>query len=250
MLLDSILHGPFQHKVVAFPANEAMGVAAVTRMQTFTNLTHGERVNGRHRANQARKKSKLAYAFDILASEKGETIHSYYIRFSKLMNDINIIGLDMTSDEVFLAREWHLEEIHVTWAHLEKKHIDLNQGSPRIVFSERGDGVPSTKRRRRDLFESWIRRIQWKWICRIELSTRTGLEVGSIRRINGLDYGAIESSGVRTTFDIFQSIHILYLQYGVLVFSGYVRIELVSFVVFGECRHGYVVSSLMDTAYW
>nr|GEW01220.1 reverse transcriptase domain-containing protein [Tanacetum cinerariifolium] len=27
------------------------------------------------------------------------------------------------------------------------------------------------------------------------------------------------------------------------------RIELVSFVVFGECRHGYAVSSLMDTAY-
>ncbi|GJY47629.1 hypothetical protein Tco_0436692 [Tanacetum coccineum] len=28
------------------------------------------------------------------------------------------------------------------------------------------------------------------------------------------------------------------------------RIELVSFVFFGECRHGYAVSSLMDTAYW
>nr|GEV48012.1 hypothetical protein [Tanacetum cinerariifolium] len=28
------------------------------------------------------------------------------------------------------------------------------------------------------------------------------------------------------------------------------RIELVSFVVFGECRHGYVVYAFMDTAYW
>nr|GEV06519.1 hypothetical protein [Tanacetum cinerariifolium] len=28
------------------------------------------------------------------------------------------------------------------------------------------------------------------------------------------------------------------------------RIDLVSFVVFGECRHGYAVSFLMDTAYW
>ncbi|GKB10628.1 retrovirus-related pol polyprotein from transposon TNT 1-94 [Tanacetum coccineum] len=28
------------------------------------------------------------------------------------------------------------------------------------------------------------------------------------------------------------------------------RIGLVSFVVIGECRHGYAVSSLMDTAYW
>ncbi|GJS43671.1 hypothetical protein Tco_0568714 [Tanacetum coccineum] len=28
------------------------------------------------------------------------------------------------------------------------------------------------------------------------------------------------------------------------------RIDLVSFVVFCECMHGYAVSSLMDTAYW
>ncbi|GKB10720.1 hypothetical protein Tco_0844643 [Tanacetum coccineum] len=38
--------------------------------------------------------------------------------------------------------------------------------------------------------------------------------------------------GVGTTFDIFQNIHLLYLQYGVLVFS----------------RYG--VFSLLDTAYW
>ncbi|GJY19192.1 hypothetical protein Tco_0390683 [Tanacetum coccineum] len=28
-------------------------------------------------------------------------------------------------DEVFLALRWHLEEIHVTWAHLEKKQTRL-----------------------------------------------------------------------------------------------------------------------------
>nr|GFC16209.1 hypothetical protein [Tanacetum cinerariifolium] len=28
------------------------------------------------------------------------------------------------------------------------------------------------------------------------------------------------------------------------------RIELVSIVAFGECRHGYAVSSLMDMTYW
>ncbi|GKC79409.1 hypothetical protein Tco_1130183 [Tanacetum coccineum] len=43
-----------------------------------------------------------------------------------------------------------------------------------------------------------------------------GLEVGSIRRIQGIGYGVLEFLGVRTTFDIFQNIHILYLQYGVL----------------------------------
>ncbi|GJU35259.1 hypothetical protein Tco_1183613 [Tanacetum coccineum] len=49
-----------------------------------------------------------------------------------------------------------------------------------------------------------------------------GLEVGSIRRIQGVGYDVLEFLGVGTTFDIFQNIHM----------------------------HGYAVSSLMDTAYW
>ncbi|GJX80883.1 mutator type transposase [Tanacetum coccineum] len=48
-----------------------------------------------------------------------------------------------------------------------------------------------------------------------------GLEVGSIRRIQGIGYGVLEFLGVGTTFDIFQNIHILYLEYGVLSSSGY-----------------------------
>ncbi|GJR18102.1 hypothetical protein Tco_0966629 [Tanacetum coccineum] len=48
-----------------------------------------------------------------------------------------------------------------------------------------------------------------------------GLEVGSIRRIQGIGYGVLEFLGVGTTFDIFQNIHILYLEYGVLSYSGY-----------------------------
>ncbi|GJS65148.1 hypothetical protein Tco_0679712 [Tanacetum coccineum] len=77
-----------------------------------------------------------------------------------------------------------------------------------------------------------------------------GLEVGSIRRIQGLDTAYWGFLGVRTTLDIFQNIiFIPYFQYGVLVF-WIQRIDLYSSVVFGECRHGYAVSSLMDTAYW
>ncbi|GJS65385.1 retrovirus-related pol polyprotein from transposon TNT 1-94 [Tanacetum coccineum] len=48
-----------------------------------------------------------------------------------------------------------------------------------------------------------------------------GMEVGSIRRIQGIGYGVLEFLGVGTTFDIFQNLYILYLQYGVLIFSGY-----------------------------
>ncbi|GJV79011.1 zf-CCHC domain-containing protein [Tanacetum coccineum] len=48
-----------------------------------------------------------------------------------------------------------------------------------------------------------------------------GLEVGSIRRIQSLGYGVLEFLGVGTMFDIFQNLHILYLEYGVLSFSRY-----------------------------
>nr|GEU93230.1 hypothetical protein [Tanacetum cinerariifolium] len=48
---------------------------------------------------------------------------------------------------------WHLEKIHVTWAHLEKKRIRLRlytKSFEETVHTERGDGVAITKRRRQD----------------------------------------------------------------------------------------------------
>nr|GEU33359.1 DNA-binding WRKY [Tanacetum cinerariifolium] len=51
------------------------------------------------------------------------------------------------------------------------------------------------------------------------------LEVGSIRRIQGIGYGVLEFLGVGTTLDIFQNIILLYFQYGVLVFTGYGVLE-------------------------
>ncbi|GJX24835.1 hypothetical protein Tco_0231131 [Tanacetum coccineum] len=63
-------------------------------------------------------------------------------------------------DEVFLALGWLLEEIHVTWAHLEKKQTRLRtytKSDEELCISKRGDGITSTKRRRRDLFGDCIR---------------------------------------------------------------------------------------------
>ncbi|GKA30089.1 hypothetical protein Tco_0716334 [Tanacetum coccineum] len=77
-----------------------------------------------------------------------------------------------------------------------------------------------------------------------------GLESVRYGVSNVLDMAYWGFLGVGTTFDIFQNIHILYLQYGVLVFSGYGVLILFPLWSFGECRHRYAVSSLMDTAYW
>ncbi|GKA23931.1 hypothetical protein Tco_0709964 [Tanacetum coccineum] len=60
----------------------------------------------------------------------------------------------ITLFEPFLALGWHLEEIHMTWAHLEKKRTRLRTCTKihqEVLFSEREDGVAGIKRRRRDL---------------------------------------------------------------------------------------------------
>ncbi|GKF72309.1 hypothetical protein Tco_0208423, partial [Tanacetum coccineum] len=77
-----------------------------------------------------------------------------------------------------------------------------------------------------------------------------GLESVSIQRIQGVGEGVLEFLGVGTTFDIFQNILFPYSLNTAYCLSWIRRIGLVSFVVFGECRHRYAVSSLVDTAYW
>ncbi|GKE24538.1 hypothetical protein Tco_1436050, partial [Tanacetum coccineum] len=60
----------------------------------------------------------------------------------------------------FLALGWHLEEIHVTWAHLEKKRTILRTCTKihqEVWFSECGDGVAGIKRRRHDLSGDGVR---------------------------------------------------------------------------------------------
>ncbi|GKF64870.1 hypothetical protein Tco_0188318, partial [Tanacetum coccineum] len=76
-----------------------------------------------------------------------------------------------------------------------------------------------------------------------------GLESVSIRRIQGVRYGVLEFLGIGTTFDIFWNILFPYSLNTVYCLSWIRRIGLVSFVVFGECRNRYAISSLMDTAY-
>ncbi|GKB47900.1 50S ribosomal protein HLP, mitochondrial-like protein [Tanacetum coccineum] len=57
--------------------------------------------------------------------------------------------------------------------------------------------------------------------CSDVLGEDTLSGVGSIRRIQSPGYDVLGFLGVGTTFDIFQNIHLLYLQYHVLIFSGY-----------------------------
>ncbi|GKB71858.1 hypothetical protein Tco_0933270 [Tanacetum coccineum] len=71
------------------------------------------------------------------------------------------------------------------------------------------------------------------------------MEVGSIRRIQGLDMAYWGFLGVRTTLDIFQNIHILYLRYGVLKSSGY---GVLSFIpLWSLSQKDARIASIMDS---
>ncbi|GKF11211.1 hypothetical protein Tco_0049137 [Tanacetum coccineum] len=79
-------------------------------------------------------------------------------RKAHLLEDKQILSVGVF-DEVsfytlFQALGWHLEEIHVTWAHLEKKQARLRTCTKihlGVLFSKRGDSIASIKRRHHDL---------------------------------------------------------------------------------------------------
>ncbi|GKA60075.1 hypothetical protein Tco_0759388 [Tanacetum coccineum] len=55
---------------------------------------------------------------------------------------------------------WLLEEIHVNWAHLDKKQTRLRlytKSFEEIMHTERGDGVANPKRRRQDFQDDGVR---------------------------------------------------------------------------------------------
>ncbi|GJT24261.1 hypothetical protein Tco_0894198 [Tanacetum coccineum] len=75
-------------------------IAASIRPRTFDDLTDKEKIReacdirATNIALQERE-SKFYNKFDRFIPEKRETIHSYYLRFAQLINDMNTIGMTM-----------------------------------------------------------------------------------------------------------------------------------------------------------
>ncbi|GJV50088.1 reverse transcriptase domain-containing protein [Tanacetum coccineum] len=85
--------------------------------------------------------------FDQWRSKNFKNKHLDLVKVESEMND--------EGEVTFLALGWHLEKIHVTCAHLEKKWTRLRLYTiylEEIVLIERGDGVAGFKRRRQDFY--------------------------------------------------------------------------------------------------
>ncbi|GKC05101.1 hypothetical protein Tco_0996711, partial [Tanacetum coccineum] len=91
------------------------------RARTYTDLTDEEKIResvdiketnivlqGSELSLQERK-SKLYDDFDTFTSMLGETIHSYYMRFAQLINDMHTIGMTMKPLQVNTKFVNHLQ---------------------------------------------------------------------------------------------------------------------------------------------
>ncbi|GJZ01648.1 hypothetical protein Tco_0519609 [Tanacetum coccineum] len=104
LLVDLVFNGPFQYKTIIEPGNET--TPATVRARTYTDLTNEEKIResvdikdivklliqGSELSLQEQE-FKLYDDFDTFTSMPGETIHSYYIRFAHLINDMHMIGM-------------------------------------------------------------------------------------------------------------------------------------------------------------
>ncbi|GJU66421.1 hypothetical protein Tco_1252680 [Tanacetum coccineum] len=106
-LLDSVLNGPFQYGMLEVPGTPTSSVS--TRPRTYDDLTDKEKIREECdiRATNIILQglppdvyTLLYNEFDRFTSDKGETIHAYYLRFAQLINDMDTIGMTMKKLQV------------------------------------------------------------------------------------------------------------------------------------------------------
>ncbi|GJY99730.1 hypothetical protein Tco_0517160 [Tanacetum coccineum] len=139
------------------PGNET--TPATIRARTYTDLTDEEKIyesidikdrvklliQGLELSLQERE-SKLYNDFDTFTSMPGETMHSYYMRFAQLINDMHTIGMTMKPlqvntkfinhlqpewskfvTDVKLAKDMHTTNFNHLYAHLRQHEAHENE---------------------------------------------------------------------------------------------------------------------------
>ncbi|GJW92391.1 hypothetical protein Tco_0169944 [Tanacetum coccineum] len=159
MMLESIEIGPLVYPTIVENGLLPDVCSLVNHFQSAKDIWDRVKLlmQGTELSYQERE-CKLYNEFDKFSSIKSESLHEYYLCFAQLINDMHTIGMTMqqvqvntkflnalqpewskfvtnvkleknmyntNSDQLVLALGWHLEEIRVTWAHLEKKWTRL-----------------------------------------------------------------------------------------------------------------------------
>ncbi|GKD26122.1 hypothetical protein Tco_1232336 [Tanacetum coccineum] len=120
MLRDSVENGPYKFKS-EITIKDTHGITDIRRAQRLEDLKGDDKLRydsdikvvninllGLPMTKQERE-SMLYDEFDKFTSEPGESIHSYYLRFAKLIIDMNMIFMIMTPMQINMKFVNHLQ---------------------------------------------------------------------------------------------------------------------------------------------
>nr|GEU83352.1 copia protein [Tanacetum cinerariifolium] len=127
MILESVQNGP-----LIWPTIEENGV---NRLRKYSELTHAEAIQ----VDYDERQCKLYDEYDKFSYKKGETLREFYLRFSLLLNDMNIYNVKLEQFQVntkflnTLPPEWSkfvtdvklVRDLHTT--NIEQLHTYLGQ---------------------------------------------------------------------------------------------------------------------------
>ncbi|GKA39333.1 hypothetical protein Tco_0731884 [Tanacetum coccineum] len=90
MILESVVHGP-----LIWPIIEENGVI---RTKKYAELSATEKIQADY--DLKKRECKLYDAFDKFAHIKGESLHQYYLRFTQLIDNMNIYKMKLEQFQV------------------------------------------------------------------------------------------------------------------------------------------------------
>ncbi|GKA21303.1 retrovirus-related pol polyprotein from transposon TNT 1-94 [Tanacetum coccineum] len=175
----------------------------------------------------------------LMAIDSQEAYDGGHIVFGRNLKGKVISGGNITHVSITITNVEHVSGLafnlsSIGYSQTSKAYIVLNKGTMRIeeslnVTFDESLPEPKTSSSVEDdrIIEPVVQ--------------NSGLEFGLIRRIQGIGYRVLEFLGVGTTFDIFQNIHTLYIEYDILTSSGY---SVLSFIPLWS-----LVSAGTDTPY-
>ncbi|GJY80451.1 retrovirus-related pol polyprotein from transposon TNT 1-94 [Tanacetum coccineum] len=121
LLVDSVLNRPFQYGTMVEPGNETTPATIYTDLIDEEKIRESVDIKATNIVLQGselslqEQESKLYDDFDTLTSMPGEIIHSYYMRFPQLINDMHIIGMTMKPLQVNTKQhETHANEVRLS----------------------------------------------------------------------------------------------------------------------------------------
>ncbi|GJV81867.1 hypothetical protein Tco_1517737 [Tanacetum coccineum] len=139
MLRDSIEHIPYKFKS-EITVKDTYSVTDIRRAERLEDLKGDDklRYDNDIKADHVKElmegiemtkqecESMLYDEFDKFTSEPGESIHSYYLRFAKLINDINMIPISMTPMQINTKFVNHLQPEWSTFVTAAKQARNLH----------------------------------------------------------------------------------------------------------------------------